>query len=346
MSNFSQTGQAIRIITNQDKGRHYQFIKNAISAPLKNTSLYRAHALNATMLKLQIWYNADGHEALKTANLQAWNAQNQADQTFGQLQDVYTFAEPLLSAKLKEQYGVEDDVKSTYLRLYFPKKTPWYVADILPGAASRTVSLLDAALHNFAQGETFTADSDFINQPDANGRFDIKRIKTKMSIDQFKHLCRELDIGGQYNRYLRRFLLTKEPVAQASLELKATSNQKAALEAAAHLALLKKDITENAFDVVMGMIDGQTGLTLDGKVMQCSELSMMDATLTGVVLFTVVAEHSRGTDRLIAYVPHDPEHPLKEYASALEFVQDLTRQLRENKPIPSSLSSYWQFCCR
>ena len=42
------------------------------------------------------------------------------------LQDVHSFAKPLLQAKLKERYGIEDDVSTTYLRLYLPKDLPWY----------------------------------------------------------------------------------------------------------------------------------------------------------------------------------------------------------------------------
>lgn len=343
MSNFNSVTPALNIVTIQNNGRHYEFIKNSISAPFKSTSLNRVRALAATSLHIENWYHADGHETLKTANLQALDAQNQADQAFGKLQDIYAFAEPLLKARLKEMYGVDEDVKSTFLRLYFPKNTPWYVIDTLPGFASRTVSLLEAALHNFAQSETFTADSEFIGKPDKNGHFDVKPIKRKMSIDQFKHLCRELNIGSRYNRYLRTFLLPQEPLSRALLEHKATSSQKAALNAAAHMALMKQDISANAFAVIGGMIDGQAGLTLNGKVMQCCELSMLDAPLTGIVLFTAIAEDKRGTDRLIAYVPHDPEHPLKEYASALEFVQELTRQLRENKTLPASQGNYWQF---
>ena len=330
-------------ITETNKGRHYELIKSAISPQFKKASPDRARALNTAPLAIQSWFGAAGHDALKTANLQAWEAQNQVDQTFGKLQDIYTFAEPLLKARLKETHGIDVDVRSTYLRLYFPKKTPWYAIDIQPGYASRTVSLLDAALHNFAQSETFTTDSDYISKPDANGHFDVPPLKTRMSIDQFKQLCRELDIGTRYNRYLQKYLLPQEPVSQAVLEQKATSSQKAALNATAHMALMKKDISVNAFNVVRAMIAGQAGPTLDGKVMQCSGLSLLDASLTGIVLFTAVTEQSRGTDRLIAYVPHDPEHPLKEYASGLEFVVELTRQLRENKTLPSSRSNYRQF---
>lgn len=324
------------------KGRHYEQIKNVLPKELTGMPLHRAHALGATAIKTETWYKTGEPQALNAANLRAWKAQNEADALFAKVKDIYAFAEPLLKARLKQAYGVEVDVKSTYLRLYFPQKTPWYVIDTQMGTASRTVSLLDAALHNFATSETFTADSEFISKPDANGHFEVVPIKKKMSIEQFKNLCRELDIGSQYDQYLKVFLLTKEPVAQALIELRATTAQKAALEVAAHLALKTNDITTAAFDVVLGMIAGRTDLKLDGKVMQCSELSILDASLTGIVLFTAVQE-SRGTDKLIAYVPHDPEHPLKEYASGLAFVQELTRQLRDNKTILSTRTNYWQF---
>lgn len=343
MSHTDQNNPELKSVKFDAKGLHYTHIKNAVSPLTTNMSLHRAKALGSAALKTQSWYESDDQQALKAANLRAWAAQNQADRLYGKVQGIYAFAEPLLKARLKEVYGVDVDVTSTYLRLYFHKKTPWYDIDTVLGSASRTVSLLDAALHNFATSETFTDDSEFISKPDVRGHFDVKPVKTKMSIAQFKNLCRELDIGGQYTRYLSAFLLTREPVAKALLELRATSNQKAALEAAAHLALKKKDITANAFGVVLGIISGQQGLTLDGKVMQCWELSLMDAALTGVVLFTAVNYQSRSAEKLIAYVPHDPEHPLKEYASGLAFVQELTRQLRDNKSIPSSSSNYWQF---
>jgi hypothetical protein len=342
MPNLNHRESERSIVSKPYKGTHYQHIQSTVSDPFKKTSLSRALALGTTPFKIQNWYTAGSSEALKAANLAAWDAQNRADRRFGKLKDVYAFAEPLLKEKLKITYGIDEDVKSTYLRLYFPKETPWYVIDTQPGYSSRTVSLLDAALHNFAQSETFTADSEFISKPDKNNQFDIKPLKTKMSIEQFKQLCRELDIGRQYNRYLRAFLLPRDEVAKAVLEYEATASQKAALNAAAHLALQKQDISANAFDFVQGIINGQSGLKLNGKDMQCCELSILDASLTGIVLFTSTEEFTLRTKKLIAYVPHDPEHPLKEYSSSEACLQELTRQLRENNSF-SSQGSYWQF---
>ena len=181
-----------------DKGRHYDFIRSTLPENVRTASLVRGKALASTALKIEPWYNtapAARHAQLKTANLKAWGSQNKVDRLFEKLQDVRTFAAPLLQAKLKEQYAVTHDVKTTCLHLYIPKEGPWYTIDTLGGVTTRTVSLLDAALHNFAANETVLADSQYISQPDERGHFDILPIKAKMTISQFQTLCRELDIG-------------------------------------------------------------------------------------------------------------------------------------------------------
>jgi hypothetical protein len=325
-----------------NKGRYYDLIRDSIGITFTAASSARVQALGSASLQRESWYTtADEH--LETANTEAWNAQNDVDQLLDSLQDVRTFAAPLLNAALKEKYRLDLDVAGTYLRLYIPKGTPWYVIDTSAAVTTRTVSLLDAAVHNFARSEIFEAESDFITRPDHRGHFDILPIKRTMSIRQFQTLCRELDIGARYQRHLDSILLPADPVAAAVLQYMVTTNQKAALHATAHLALAKNDISRNAHSVVLRVFEGQRGLTLDGKVMQAFDLAMMDTTLTGIVVFAPIEQQSRGTDRVIVYIPHDPEHPLKEYESITDFMQELTRQLRGDKVLPSSGLSYRQF---
>ena len=184
----------------ENKGHHYDFIKSRIPDTFKKASVRRVKELSARRTGPNQWLftaSNTSHNLLRDANLKLWESQSQVDTTLDGLQDVYTFAEPLLSAALKEQYGVDDDVRTTYLHLYLPKERPWYAANLSKGVVTRKVSLLDAALHNFAESETCEADSDFISQPDERGHFDIKPIKKKMSIAQFQTLCRELDIGSR-----------------------------------------------------------------------------------------------------------------------------------------------------
>ncbi|VVN70487.1 NEL-type E3 ubiquitin ligase domain-containing protein [Pseudomonas fluorescens] len=332
--------------TSANKGHHYDFIKSKIHTAFQTASVKRVQELSATPLGLQEWYSTASstqHNALQAANIDLWTSQNQIDRLLDDLQGVYEFAEPLLSAALKEQYGVDDDVTTTYLHLYLPKDRPWYTFNITGGVVTRSVSLLDAALHNFAASETYEADSDFISKPDERGLFDIKPIKSKMTIAQFQTLCRELDIGARYTKHLESLLLAGDAVAKAFLKYKVTESQKAAFKAAAHLALMTKDIIRDSQELILAMLDGQRNLTLKGKVVQFAELSILDAALTGIVLITPDLEQSRNVERLIAYVPNDPEHPLKEYASGTDFLNELTRQLRDNAFIESSQMTYRQY---
>ena len=190
---------------------------------------------------------------------------------------------------LLKQYEVDVDVTKTYLYLYLPKTLPWYASD-LGGVVTRTVSLLDAALHNFSSKETCEADSDFISQPDARGHFDILPIKRKMTIAQFQTLCRELDIGARYNKYLEEQLKPKDGLAQGVLKRKLIESDKAAFKAAAQLAVLTGDIDADARDLILSMLDGQRNLTRKGWVMEFCELSILDSRLTGIVLLTARPE--------------------------------------------------------
>ncbi|PFN92032.1 hypothetical protein COJ85_26685, partial [Bacillus sp. AFS076308] len=112
-------------------------------------------------------------------------------------------------------------------------------------------------------------------------------------------------------------------------------NEKAAFKAAARLAVLKGDIDADAGDLILMMLDGQRNLTRKGRIMQFAKLSMLDSQLTGIVLITPDLNRVHEVVPIFAYVPQDPEHPLKEYPSTLALMKELTRQLRDNDVISS-----------
>jgi hypothetical protein len=329
---------------NADKGRHYEFIKSAVNDNFKTATVSRGEALAATPLKIESWYTsapAAYLDGLTDANLKAWSSQNQVDDLLAKT-DLYTFAEPLLKAKIKERHGIEPDVKSTFLRLYLPKDKPWYVIDVSKGVVTRTVSLLDAALHNFASSETVEHGSDYISQPDERGLFDIVPIKGAMPISQFQTLCRDLDIGAQYKKHLESYLLPGEPLAESVLQYKVNESQKDALAVAAHLALILDDIQYDAYKMLLNLAEDKP-LLLNGRTMLCCDLSMLETRLTGVLLLMHRTRDNRGVRRLIVYVPHDPDHPLKEYNSLKAFKTELARQLREDALCASTQQTFRQF---
>jgi len=318
----------------QHPDHHYQPLKDAIPDWLGTASPTRRQALKNTQPQRLGPLNvasAAQHQQLMTLNAAHWTAQSEVDQTLAHLQDANAFAEPLLKAALKRRFGLEVDVKSTFLRLYVPATTPWF--PIRTGARAWTVSLLDAALHNFEEKETrdtaYETDSTYITQPSASGQFDtLPSIKARISIPAFTRLCRELDIGGQYTRYLEDNLGFSNPTAASTLRLQVDVSQKAALKAALHWARMNKDIGETYCRLIEGLIDGVQGMRVNGQPLLCHDLTMLSAPLTGIVVFAPDLDQTRTPARVVAYVPDDPEHPIKEYASPLAMVIELTRQLR------------------
>ncbi|WP_085706719.1 NEL-type E3 ubiquitin ligase domain-containing protein [Pseudomonas sp. B35(2017)] len=325
--------------TNSYSGKHHELIKSRIPPVFANMALHRSEALRNIRPQRAAWMNPEDASLkrnLAYSNRQAWETQNAVDALFSSLRDVRTFAEPLLKDKLLQQYKLDVDVRNIHIRLY--KKVE------LGGFKPTTISLLDAALHNFPQNETFDAASDFLISTDPNkGLYDIYPIKQLISIDQFKRLCRDLDIGARYKERLEALLLTTNRVARTYLETSVQNNMRTALKAAARMALASGDITPEAFTLINALHSGQTNLALKGQAMQLFELGLLEARLTGILLIAPTPGEPLISDTVIAYVPHDPRHPLKQYRNANVFRDELFWQLRENQTLASSGQSYLQF---
>lgn len=125
-----------------DNSVHYELVKKAIPAWLLNTSAARVETLKTVTVTLPDWHrnaSAEAHQNLKNQMQQAWTAQNDVDKALSNLQDVAAFAKPLLQQALKDRFGVEDDVEETWLRLYAPVDSSWWVHDFGSGTRSRTL---------------------------------------------------------------------------------------------------------------------------------------------------------------------------------------------------------------
>ncbi|KAF1023952.1 MAG: hypothetical protein GAK37_03203 [Pseudomonas sp.] len=309
--------------------QHYLPLSTAIPHWIGQASAAR-HAALKQARPVHTTAPAGQRAQLHQLNAAHWRAQNSVDAALNNLQDAKTFAKPLLEEALLSRFGLRLNSEDVHLRLYIPQTVPWF-AIRSGGARTWTVSLLDAALHNFDQYETrsdaYEPDSTFITRPTNTGQFDtLPEVRKALSIQAFTRLCRELDIGARYARYLRTRLGMDEPVSSAVLQYKVGTSQKAALKAALQLASLQGDIQHDTRQLIETIVDTPN----TAHTWQCHDLSLMDAPLTGIVLFAQDLEKSRTVQRLVAYVPDDPQHPFKEYASPLAFKQELVRQLRSD----------------
>ncbi|MDF1729632.1 MAG: hypothetical protein P1U53_17985, partial [Sulfitobacter sp.] len=308
-----------------DQSLHHAFIENALPHWLKTTSPLRLRALNDVARQGIRHYphaSASQHQALKPAIAAHWQQQAAMDQRFQALTDVYAFAEPLLKNALKA-YG-EIDVRTTCLRLYASAKVAWWVHDFNRGEQSKTLSLLDVALANFAASDTFV-DYAFLSAEDPRGQRDTLTLRHSIT-------------GARYQKSLRQALGFYDPAVTRAVRLQMIATQKTALGTAAHLALINRDIDADAHGAVLDLIAGRVAL-LDGQALGCPPLSLMNTALTGILLL-FVPQPTRPVGKVLVYIPADPEHPLKQYPSPAAFLSHLTEKLRDSQRYQTFFSQF------
>ncbi|MHC8319220.1 dermonecrotic toxin domain-containing protein [Pseudomonas sp. GB2N2] len=308
---------------------HFHHAFNNVPDWLLKASPATRAAVKGVRLQFPDWHataTRQQHQSLKRVSEEHWTLRNRLEARLSRLQNARDFAESRLTVALKSRFDLDLDVKTTFLRLYIPQRIPWF--GINSGAARTwTVSLLDAALHNFQDAETdadaYESASTFITQPSPNGQFEtLPAIKRRLSIQDFTQLCRELDIGGQYEAYLKDFLGFTDPVSSAVLKSSVIDTQKAALRVALEQADMRGDLPTDL------LLDFREGVRRDDRLLYGHELNIMSSSLTGIVIFAPNLKRSRQAVPIIAYIPDDPEHPLKHYPDSLAFINDLTRKLR------------------
>ncbi|MFS2072767.1 dermonecrotic toxin domain-containing protein [Pseudomonas sp. CT11-2] len=348
------------------------------------------------------WYvkaSAIDRQYLQELISERWRLQDNLDDVLGDLQeDINAFAEPLLIQALKEKRNLELDVQATTVRLYIP--APLGFGIDTQASRLRQSTLMEAALHNFEDADTRAGafrDGSGIFVTDAEGA--LKR--HPLTVESFASLCRELDLGAQYQRHITGLLDPARADAKASLEQHFIGTEKAAFSESALIAYLKGDVTSYAYGKLKQLRDNQATVLMGHHPLQSHRLTLMGVKLTGIVLFSAVADptqikklydnlvpvhqrammewsqrlailpgqefdqfkllkaffangpsgvveemlrredvykQSRLEGPLIAYVPDDPDHPLKEYGSFTDFMKELTSQLRS--------SDYQQFFSR
>ncbi|SUD32846.1 leucine-rich repeat-containing protein [Pseudomonas fluorescens] len=322
-------------ISLSDTSAPHEILQHASARWLGEASQAKRSTLASHTPSIADWYahaSDTQHTELQRLNSAAWTAQNRVDKALAGLKSPRDFGAELLQQALQRQYGVEQDVRHTYLQLYVPLQIAGFT--VKPGAARTwSVPLLDAALHNFEQAETqdlaFDSDSCITTQPTASGQFaPLAAVNAKLSIPQFTRLCRQLDIGGQYKRYLDEYLDLGNPVAEASLRQWVIHSQRASLNLALYMALIKGDLPQAGYDAVHSLIQGNRSPANGCRTLECHDLLIMSTRLTGIVLFAEDLEASREVIPVIAYIPDDPYHPIKQYPSTRAFTLALTEKLR------------------
>ncbi|HEX4549706.1 NEL-type E3 ubiquitin ligase domain-containing protein [Pseudomonas sp.] len=279
----------------------------------------RRSALKTSSTRMPAWFEqapGDKQQELKQSFTASFIAQTRLDKTMSALQDIDSFAAPLLTRALKERFSVDLDVNKTLICLRKPLRVSALTVEVGDFEAMK-LSLLQAALHNFEASEceegAFHHTSAFVTETSTPGEF--QALAVNLTIRQFLTLCRSLDIGAQYQTCVKAFFQAPTPQGQTSLCEQFIASQKAALRAAADMALLKQDIEPEDYTMILSVINGERCPWVGRKQVWLQDLQLMKRRMTGCMVFTL-CEKFRPVDEFIVYIPHDPQHPLKRYTSS------------------------------
>lgn len=371
---------------------YLEYLADKIPTTMKNPSVARLISRENLKPDFPEWYikaRSIDRQYLKDLISERWRLQSALDEVLGDLQkDINAFAEPLLVQGLKERLNLQLDVHATSVRLYVP--APLGFGIDTHASRLRQSTLLEAALHNFEDAETEPGafrDGSGVFTSDIDG----SPKRHSLTVEKFATLCRDLDLGAQYQQHISGLLDPAQADAKASLEQHFVGTEKAAFNESALIAYLKGDVTSYAYGKLQQLRDNQQNIMMGNRPLQAHRLSLMGFKLTGIVLFSAVADptymqetfdslvpkhqrlmmewssklellpgqefeqfkllksffangpraiiedtqrtqdryaQSRLDGTLIAYVPDDPDHPLKEYDSFTDFMKELTSQLR------------------
>lgn len=258
------------------------------------------------------------------------------------------FAEPLLVTALKERFGLEVDVRTTWLfharRIRIDDSFAAVSRDPLveyqKSLKAATQTLLHAALQNFEAWETEPGgmDLDARQKAAVYDRYPVDGLvlpTTPLAIapEAFAALSRELDLGGQYQQKISAFLNPVSVPGDASDA--ATFNRRgllkrveeSALRIQVHLALMQGHISQPLYAPLLEVAANVTQVTLDGEPMTCSFLRLWDIELTGIVTISKPRDSADTVQSVVVYIPNDPVCPLKEYPSSAVFTAALRDRL-------------------
>ena len=261
-------------------------------------------------------------------------SQAKARAVFARLQAPEAFAGPLLVAGLQQRFNLTIDVQGCELVRAFREE-----GALESRLRVSRASLLEAAMQNFEPDEPLGTWSVLL--PDNELTFDLHelpsgRVSRRWKYDTaraltlkpqaFAQACRAIDLGRLYAEHLDSEL--GRPGVAAQLR----GNFLAGLAAQAQRAFMRQHIGAPARDCLLNHASGGT-LWWGGQAACASSLKLLvSAARSGYELVgPVVFQRNDGSPGCIAYLPGDPDQPVKEYASLQLFADDLGQRLRQTE---------------
>lgn len=146
---------------------------------------------------------------------------------------------------------------------------------------------------------------------------------------EFAQLCRKLDVGKQYQTHLKG-LFAPEP-SNGEVRSKCMAHSQLCFEVDMHIALMRKHISADVYQMLKSVRKNENPIKLGNNSLGYQGLKLFDLKLMGAMFIGPVSEHADNDYRCVVYLPGDPLHPLKEYASFNDFEVELSARLRTSE---------------
>ena len=293
-------------------------------------ALYRQDSVDALIAsRLPAWLTDSSAEhigRLRSSLNQQQRSQHQLAALFAKITPLDTFAERALANGLQAQFQLSIDVRQAKLR----RTSSAIIASVAPGGLGRTVqetreiSLLAAALHNFAASETAPSGG-----LETAVLVDADDEALPLSVQSFMALCGSLDIGAQYQQHLRS-VLPATGAAGKKIEALLEEGARASLDAAVRLAALRGDIDQRSYFQFLPVMAKAPVVAADASRLLPFDLRVLGKRVRGAVAFEV----RRGglatapLEGVVAWIPDDPQGALSRYRTWDELFSDLGRRLQ------------------
>jgi len=264
---------------------------------------------------------SDVRAALRESLLASYRTQRAVADALAELKSPESFCAPLLAQAMSDKLGEPLDIEGVVFQHVRSTSSLLGLRKKLITPIDR--DLLTAACENFESSETAPGnynDNSFLYIPERiNGRSSkILSIKPH----EFAQLCRTLDLGKQYQAHVKT-VLEAEP-----LRVKHQAYAKDRFEVDSHIAFMQKHISKDVYDMLKLVKDSASSIKLGNNTPGYQGLELLGVKLHGAFFVGPVSEHADDDYRCVVYLPGDPLHPLKEYASFKDFETQLSRRLR------------------
>lgn len=242
------------------------------------------------------------------------------------LKNPQQFCTPLLAKAMADKIGEAMDIRGVVFQ-HIRSTTSFF------GLRKKLIlpidrDLLTAACENFEVSETLADNynvKSLIYQPERiNGT-----ANKVLGIEphEFAQLCRNLDLGKQYQAHLNRVF---EPtVATGPVRTACMAHSRRCFDVDRHIALMKKHISAKMFKVLGEVVTNQPSIKLDDYSIAYKGLELLGYKLQGVMLIVAVGDGTYIDNPCVLFMPGDTEQPLKEYPNVRALEVELGERLKK-----------------